>query len=237
MVFTVMSGLFLLDPQASQAGVLDLSSGGSGFVDGAYFASTNQQPTGTGVIDSFVRIQTNQGIEQGFNTSARPVEFDENTSPQFTRDLTLAEVPIVNINGTNYRQFLLDINQTKPNSLLSLDQLKIYQASSGGITSISSLGTPVYDLDAKGDNWIKLNYALNHGSGSGDMFAYIPDSAFTGDNQYVYLYSQFGSNDANNAGFEEWAVLGQAHNVVPEPVTMLLMGSGLGAAFIRRKMT
>src|SRR5690349_17226687 len=85
----VLGLLFLLNPQTSQATVLDLSSGGSGFVDQAFFASTDQQPTGTGENNSFVRLSTNNGTEQGYNTSARPVEFDENTSPQFTRDLSL----------------------------------------------------------------------------------------------------------------------------------------------------
>ena len=40
--------------------------------------------------------------------------------------------------------------------------------------------TAIYDLDAGGDNWIKLDYSLNSGSGSGDMVAYIPNSLFTG---------------------------------------------------------
>jgi len=80
-------------------------------------------------------------------------------------------------------------------------------------------------MDAGGDSYIKLNYGLNTGSGSGDMFAYIRTSLFTG-GTYVYLYSQFGSNFANNDGYEEWgAVRGTA--AVPEPASLLLMGSGL----------
>ena len=96
------------------------------------------------------------------------------------------------------------------------------------------LGIKIYDLDsASVDNWIKLNYSLNTGSGSGDMFAYIPDSLFTG-GQYVYLYSKFGVHYAKNDGFEEWAVL-KGTTQVPEPMSMLLLGLGIvGLAGVRR---
>src|SRR3954470_1821463 len=109
------------------AGTLDLTSGGSGTFNGAIFTTTTTQPTGTGVIDSFLRLQ-NTGTEQGYNTSARPVEFDQKTDPNFTRDLLLSSVPVVNINGTAYRQFLLDINEQHNTAghLLSLDKLQLF---------------------------------------------------------------------------------------------------------------
>ena len=53
--------------------------------DGVIVKQVDAQPTGTGVIDSFVRLQakgTGGQIEQGFNTDGRPLQFDENTSPQ-----------------------------------------------------------------------------------------------------------------------------------------------------------
>src|SRR5437899_1740853 len=97
----------------ASAETIDLTSvGSSGTINGGLFQQTSTQPTGTGVIDSFVRIQNN-GTEQGYNTSARPVQFDEKTDPNYTRPLLLSSVPVVNINGVNYRQFLLDINQNK----------------------------------------------------------------------------------------------------------------------------
>ena len=70
------------------------------------------------------------------------------------------------------------------------------------------------------------------------MYAYIPDSFFTG--TYVTLYSQFGNNFANNDGFEEWAVrtavIPPPPPPAPEPATMLLLGLGLvGMAGLRNK--
>src|SRR5207237_1193506 len=89
---------------------VDLTTVGAvGGVNGAIFRQFSPQPTGTGYIDSFVRLQAKGAgtqAQQGFNTDARPVQFDENTSPQFTRSLLLANVPVVDIGGVSYREFL-----------------------------------------------------------------------------------------------------------------------------------
>ena len=193
------------------------TSGASGSIDGAIFRQFDAQPTGTGFIDSFVRLQAKGAgaqVEQGFNTDARPLQFDENKSPQFTRSLKLSDVPEVDIGGILYREFLLDINQKSSQPFLSLDALRIYVGSAGNLTGLDpSPGgelaglTAVYDLDTGGDHWVKLDARLSHGSGSGDMLLYVPSSYFGSDpNAYVYLYSRFGDHFMANAGFEEWAV-------------------------------
>lgn len=212
--------------------VLDLTApGSSGCIGSAYFEQADPQSTGSGVIDPFVRLSTNQDISQGYNTDARPLEFDQNNSPQFTRALLLGDVPTVDNDGTPYREFLLDINQngTAEGRYLSLDAMRVYLAGSGDLTGYPVLGTLIYDLDAGSDNWIRLNSRLNRGSGTGDMLAYIPDSLFNeGDGPYVYLYSRFGENCANNAGFEEWAVrTGESPPEIPAPGAVVLTGIGV----------
>ncbi len=77
------------------------------------------------MIQSFVRVQDN-GVADGYNATVRPVMPDVNTSPSFTHDLLLSAVGEVSRNGQTYYEFLLDINQTAANPLLSLDQLQIY---------------------------------------------------------------------------------------------------------------
>jgi hypothetical protein len=197
---------------------LDLSTVGTiGTINGAIFRQYSPQPDGSGVIDAFVRIQAHgsqQTVEQGFNSDYRDVQFDENTSPIFTRALHLGDIPTVDIGGTLYREFVLDINQKSSSALLSLDELRFYVGQTGNLTGynpstnqLSGLN-PVYDLSANGaGNWILLNSKLNPGSGKGNMLAYIPDSLFQGQgaNPFIYLYSKFGVNQSTNGGFEQWA--------------------------------
>ena len=198
--------------------VVDLTTAGaSGTLNSAIFQQTSVQPTGSGVIHSFVRLNPggNVAVEQGYNTDARPLQYDENNSPVFTRSLQLTESPIVTINGVAYREFLLDINQKSSSPLLSLDELRIYVGNAPNLfgydpntQQLAGLN-PVYDLDAGGDNYVLLNARLSHGSGSGDMFFYVPDAQLTqAGGSYVYLYSKFGVTVAGNGGFEEWAVRG-----------------------------
>ena len=238
---TVCYLLFM--PVAMQADMIDLTtSGSSGTSNGALFLEAGIAPTGSGNIDSFVRVSSNDPVEDGYNTSGRPLLYDENSSPTFTHDLLLASIPIVDIDGTNYREFILDINQKNSgtDAFLSLDVLNIYTSASAytnPLPTIAGLGTPIYTLEE--GNWLKFDFNLNAGSGKGDMYAYIPDSLFAG--TYVTLYSQFGNNFPNNDGFEEWAVRTAVippppPPPVPEPATALLLGLGLvGLAALRKK--
>jgi hypothetical protein len=190
--------------------MLDLTTQGAvGLANGAVFSQASPHPTGTGVIDSFLRVEAT-GVEQGYNTDARPLQFNEKKSPNFTRSLPLSQVGEVTVGGVLYREFLLDINQQASQPLLSLDELRFYVSNTPNLTGynpdtnqLAGLD-PVYDL---GDNFIELNARLSTGSGGGDMFALIPSQVFDSapNNQYVYLYCKFGVNSPANGGFEEWA--------------------------------
>ena len=222
------------------AAIIDLTTDGSSgsFGDGALYVQANIAPTGSGVIQSFVRINPGGGtnFEQGYNTDGRALQYDENSSPTFTRALPLAAVPIVtcaggNIagctNGVQYREFRLDINQTGADPLLSLNRVVILQRGAGNLLGATlapgtALGaTPAINLfgaassalvyDSGFGNRIDLNYLLESGSGQGDMFLYIPDALFSDTGAFIYLYSEFGGTGPeppfqSNDGFEEWAV-------------------------------
>jgi hypothetical protein len=218
----------------ARATVLDLTTEGSyGEINGAGFLQFDSIPTGSGLIDAFLRIQ-GFGVQQGYNSDYRPVEFDEDTSPQNNQSVQLSSIPVCTLDGTEYREFLLDINQNG-NPILSLDDLKIALHTAPDLTGFASIfASPIYDLDAGGDNWIMLDYRLNGGSGHGDMAALIPNSLFTGpDTQYVYLYSKAGENSIADDGFEEWAY-GCEGPLVPEPATVALLGLG-GLLMLRRR--
>jgi len=191
-----------------QAAMVDLVYGDSGTINGAQFDWTAAQPTGTGNIQPFLRVQADS-VEQGYNTSGSWVPFDGKAGP-WTHDISFADLQAttVMIGNTSYFKLLLDINQTLNSPLLSLDQLRFYTSPMGSqtTTNISSLGTLRYSF-SPGDA-VYLDDSRNRGgSGKGDMFAYIPTSVFAGtsSSDFVYLYSHFGNTHATNDGFEEWS--------------------------------
>jgi hypothetical protein len=232
-----------------------LTANSSQLINGAYFTNADPQSTGTGVISSFVRLQ-NSPTQEGYNASARPVMPDVNTSPTFTRDIQLSEVPVVvNPAGApagSYYEFLLDINQiaNPTTSYISLNKLQIYTAANAlttanTLTALTSNATLRYDMDAGTDNRVQLNYDLNPGSGAGDLFVYVPVGAFggAGPTSYVYLYSHFGTEAGGtsypaNDGFEEWAVRVGTPTTVPDGgATAILLGCAmLALPLVRRRM-
>lgn len=169
--------------------------------------------TGTGIFPSFIQIQANPqegGVEQAFNTDAAPVE-DSGSSPQHNHSLLLSAVPIVTIDGVDYREFRLDLNE-QVNSI-SLDKLQIYSATTGNLTSLAGL-VEIYSMDGGSDGKtgggddVDVSVGLtawSSGSGHSDYKVLIPNSYFAGTDPgaYLYLYSQFSNADA---GFEEWSV-------------------------------
>ncbi len=158
----IAAGSLLLATGAHST-VVDLINGDSGTITNSYgtaiFEFTQPQPTGTGYIQPFLRVQ-NDPSEQGYNTSG---------------------------------------------------------------------GTP---FDDKAGPW------THHGSGSGDMFAYIPVSAFAGtaSTDFVYMYVAFGGTDPSQGGFEEFTLV---VNPIPEASTFFpiigLLAAVFSTQFVRRR--
>ena len=231
----------------ANATVIDLTGdNNSGTANSAEFDWTPAQPTGTGVIQPFVRVQADV-TEEGYNTSGGE-PFDDKAGI-WTHDIQFSDLKTtaITINGTAYFQILLDVNEpggTK--SMISLDRLEFYTSAIGSktTTDVASLGTLRWSLDGAGESYVLLDASRNNGSGSGDMYAYIPISAFAGvnDSDYIYMYSRFGdqvsADGSTEGGFEEWSLVNNM-SAVPE-VSALFPIAGLIAAvgfthFLRRR--
>jgi hypothetical protein len=205
----------------ARADVCDLSAGRStcdpSMYGGVYYS--NNLPSGTYKVDPFLQVRAN-GTESGYNATG----------------LELSEVPVVTFGTLEYREFMLYIDEPGSDPMISLDQLQIFLSPSATVSSYNTttrtLGglTAIYDLDSGGDDWIKLNYQLGKSSGPGAMIVYIPNYLFTqSGGQYVYLYSQLGSNLPSGGGMEEWWVRSSTGTKtitrVPEPGLLLLFGT------------
>lgn len=233
----------LLLATGAQATVVDLINGNSGTITNQYgtaiFEFTQPQPTGTGVIKPFLRVQADP-TEQGYNTSGG-TPFDDKAGP-WTHNLTFADLvtTAVNVSGQLYFKLMVDINEPGGSkSTINLLQLQFYTSSQGSLTTtdISQLGTLRYSF-SPGDQ-VQMDAARNHGSGSGDMFAYIPASAFAGtaSSDFVYMYCMFGNADMESqGGFEEWTLV---VNPIPEASTIFpiigLLAAVFSTQFVRRR--
>ena len=253
----------------------NLTTAGSTATDsGVIFTQINPQATGTGLINSFAQIGQPGGsltFTQAYNTTVNGI-LNNGASDNFNHALLLSSVPTVTIGGTVYREFVLDINETGSNPILSVSDIQVFLTNTGNQSVKTFDGKNelnlankflVYRLDGNGapgqDDSIKMNYSLNHGSGSGDMTMLVPNSLFSGapaGYNSVVLFSSFGLPQPQDDGFEEWFVCvnkstgaaqactgstsgtnvsGSGSQSVPEPTSMLLVG--LGVAMVARRMS
>lgn len=184
---------------------LDLTSAGSaGEFNGAVFAQSDARSRG---VDTFLRLNAWHSTTQGYNTAAPKKQFD--ASPWQTHALKVSDLPAVTVNGVKYRELVLSVQQPKNSPNVSLDELKLFVSDNAKLTGYKAAsGTlgglaPVYNLDAGGDNWVKLNARLSGGSGRADALVYVPDAALSG-GKYLFLYSKFGVNSSAQCGQVDW---------------------------------
>lgn len=190
-------------------------------IGGAFVvASTEIQSTGTGVIQPFLTLQTNNNHldqERGYNTNAPSSQLpldDARTPSAFVRAVQVGQLQSVTIGTTSYIQFLLDANQVS-NGTISLNQVQIFLSSADPLDNYSLQEadsthdavisfptvspTEIFRLNDQQNNGTDLTtnkeilVDSSHGSGSGDMFLYVRSSLFgTDTTKYVTFFSQFG---------------------------------------------
>jgi hypothetical protein len=242
----------LLIVVSAQATLVDLTTGSdaSGEIDGALFFATQQQPSGTGFIDPFLRIDEKSPTERGYNTDGG-FPFDDKNPHNFQHSLYLPDMGATLFNGIPYLVFELDSNQAGTSYTqhdITMTALQIFTTNdpsqttttivpaptasdpTGGILQLN--GTLVYNL---GNNSVKMTA---QGSGKQDMFMYIPLSLVQTGDLYLVLYSVFNNTVATTGGFEEWIFIG-GPVPIPEMGTFFpvigLLAAVLSTRVLRRR--
>lgn len=164
--------------------------------------------SGTGSYDSFLRLQAT-GIEEGFNTDQNGNVVDNKAS--FTHDLQYGNMQSINVDGVDYIEFRLDLNESnnETNGNITLTGLDIYISNAGATLADYDADfagfTTVFHLDLNDPQYL---IDSNHGSGTDDYRVLVPVSDFTAagvsPDSYVTLFSSFSGA---NGGFEEWRTL------------------------------
>jgi hypothetical protein len=167
-------------------------------------------------VNTFLQIEplNKTSTRQGYNTDSFVVKLDAGKKLPISHSLKLNDVPIVNIGGTDYREFVLTINEigkTNANpdiAKIVLEKLEIFLGNSADLTNYPNFkgrAAKIFDIQP---NTVVLQ-DINSENGSHDYFVYINNTFFTEankaakDQQYVYLFSQF--SDAEG-GAQSWSV-------------------------------
>ncbi|MFD1344367.1 DUF7507 domain-containing protein [Litorisediminicola beolgyonensis] len=222
---------------------LDPAGTDSATIGGVTFAQVDGEGSGTGNYNPFLATSSDpsnatsatSGVAAGFNTDSDTQNIANNEYGEYEIDKSKTEaVKLSSLavttdeNGNEFYEIRLDLNEDNNESLITLEQFRIYLSEDGTIDTYDeltddTLTEKVYDLDdldlnpdTVEDNTILLS-EVSTGSGtddyrvliSADLFeAYLEANDLTPDEVYFYLYTEMGRTGNVNdetAGFDEWS--------------------------------
>jgi len=176
-------------------------------------SSGDDQSSGTGIFDPFVRLQGSPA-EKGYNTDGT-LQF-ESKAGKWTHAILVSAIPIVTVNGVDYWELFVDINEGNNAKQVSLNEVEIWFTTNQFLTGyVDPTGFPAASgatLEYDFEGTILIN-DVNQGSGRGDLKYLIPltDIPTPPAGTWFLLYSEWGGTTAgptfiSDGGFEEWKV-------------------------------
>ena len=119
------------------------TAGSQTTIGGAVFLDSANIGSGTGNYNTFLAVGDNDGNELGFNSGdTPPLDASNNNIDQAkTHTVLLSTVPVTIVNGVEYYEFRVDLNEnnSNPSGQISLDAFKIYTSSDGTIDTQAEL--------------------------------------------------------------------------------------------------
>lgn len=128
---------------------LDLAGSGiSGASNSVVFRPSDPEPAGTDYLRCFIRLESEAHVSPGDDPGAPRLPFGGNPSSESIQSLLLRDVPIVNSDSTDYRQFLLAIRKSSAadSNLSSLKKLEFYLGAAGSLLERPSFAGKIYRL-------------------------------------------------------------------------------------------
>jgi len=146
----------------------------SGYITGdvggkAYVSDYFEQPTGTGVFNPFLTIDSksngstgNGFIEQGYNTDGHSNLYLDQQRPQWNNYLKVGDLADITFDSILYYAFILDSNEPGGNkSLISVDNIRIYTSSTDKTGSVGNDITKLGGSTTTEEGLGVLRWAMN----------------------------------------------------------------------------
>ena len=150
--------------------VLDLTGAGSfGTVNGAivhhmdatWAANNGDQSHGTGALQAVLGVN-HTGTETGYNTTAATLQTGMDTT--LSQALTLDRIPVVTVNGNQYYEFVMNVNEPAGASArkLTVNELQFF------VSNVSNLTNYNANMDTLGSGANKVSASLQPDRGRPD---------------------------------------------------------------------
>ena len=193
--------------------------------------------TGSGRFNPFLRTQSNDGTQEGFNADSFDRDYQFDTKDDIhTTSLTIDDVTFVWIDtgdepgpDTEVAEFVADWNEpNNVNDVLQLDDFQLYcvdaatAADAGNNEPFTAWGAAVYHMNPSDDPTIFVRaFDYQSGSGAGDFKLYI-DAALLDGCTNLIVWTEWSET---NGGFTEWGFLDRPELTISKTLDLTYLDS------------